>query len=79
MNRQIFQEDEDTDDSPIHDKSKVPQNKKKLPTVKVDWETVEVHPSFTMYITSVAKCPDFGSEISFLANFINFTVTIEAC
>jgi len=55
------------------------KKKTKLPTVKVDWEATEVHPDFSMYITSVAKCPDFGSELSFLANFINFTVTIEAC
>jgi hypothetical protein len=53
--------------------------KYKYPTVKVDWEVTEVHPNFAMYITSVAKCPDFGSELSFLANFINFTVTPEAC
>lgn len=31
-----------------------------------------------MYITSVHKSPDFGSEISLVANFINFSVTIEA-
>ena len=31
-----------------------------------------------MYITSVSKNPDFGAELSLLANFINFSVTIEA-
>ena len=31
-----------------------------------------------MYITSVVSKPDFGSELSILANFINFNVTIEA-
>ena len=31
-----------------------------------------------MYITSVSKNPDFGSELSLLTNFINFSVTIEA-
>ena len=31
-----------------------------------------------MYITSGSKSPDFGAEISLLANFINFNVTIEA-
>ena len=31
-----------------------------------------------MYITSASKSPDFGAEISLLANFVNFSVTIEA-
>lgn len=31
-----------------------------------------------MYITSVHKSPDFGADLSLLANFINFSVTIEA-
>ena len=35
-------------------------------------------PSFKMFITSVNKTPDFGSEISLLANFINFSITHKA-
>jgi hypothetical protein len=69
---------EDSVDSQIIQED-VEKMKFKYPTVKVDWEVTEVHPNFAMYITSVAKCPDFGSELSFLANFINFTVTPEAC
>ena len=31
-----------------------------------------------MYITSMVSNPDFGSELSLMANFVNFNVTIEA-
>ena len=31
-----------------------------------------------MYVTSMIANPDFGSELSLLANFVNFNVTIEA-
>ena len=31
-----------------------------------------------MYVISIVSSPDFGSELSLMANFINFGVTIEA-
>ena len=31
-----------------------------------------------MYITSIVSNPDFGSELSLMANFVNFNVTKEA-
>lgn len=31
-----------------------------------------------MYITSTVSSPDFGAELSLMANFVNFNVTIEA-
>ena len=34
--------------------------------------------NFKMYITSNISNPDFGSELSLMANFINFGVTLEA-
>lgn len=34
--------------------------------------------NFKMYITSMIANPDFGSELSLMANFVNFNVTIEA-
>ena len=34
--------------------------------------------NFKMYITSMVSNPDFGSELSLMANFVNFNVTIEA-
>ena len=37
-----------------------------------------IDPNFKMYITSMISNPDFGSELSLMANFINFNVTIEA-
>ena len=38
----------------------------------------QIDPGFKMYLTSASKSPDFGAEVSLLANFVNFSVTIEA-
>ena len=51
---------------------------KKIKTITLDGTVTGIDPAFKMYITSVLKSPDFGAEISLLANFINFSVTIEA-
>lgn len=37
-----------------------------------------IDPNFKMYVTSIVSNPDFGSELSLMANFVNFNVTIEA-
>ena len=37
-----------------------------------------IDPKFEMYVISIVSSPDFGSELSLMANFINFGVTIEA-
>ena len=47
-------------------------------TVFIDNGMLPIEPNFKMYITSNINNPDFGSEISLMANFINFGVTIEA-
>ena len=47
-------------------------------TICIDGQSVQIDPSFKMYITSVHPNPDFGADISLLSNFINFSVTIEA-
>ena len=46
--------------------------------VYIDKAMLPIDPNFKMYITSIVSNPDFGSEISLMANFINFGVTIEA-
>ena len=46
--------------------------------IMMDSTVTQIDPSFKMYITSVHKNPDFGADLSLLANFINFSVTIEA-
>ena len=47
-------------------------------SITIDKSITTIDPNFKMYITSVSKNPDFGSELSLLTNFINFSVTIEA-
>ena len=47
-------------------------------TIMMDGQVTPINASFKMYITSVHKSPDFGAELSLVANFINFSVTIEA-
>ena len=47
-------------------------------SIMVDGTVTNIDPSFKMYITSVHKSPDFGADLSLVANFINFSVTIEA-
>ena len=37
-----------------------------------------IDPNFRMYVTSIVSNPDFGSELSLMANFVNFNVTIES-
>ena len=46
--------------------------------IMVDSTVTQIDPSFKMYITSVHPTPDFGADLSLLANFINFSVTLEA-
>ena len=46
--------------------------------IMMDATVTTIDPAFKMYITSVHKNPDFGADLSLLANFINFSVTIEA-
>lgn len=47
-------------------------------SVYIEKTMLPVDPNFKMYITSIVSNPDFGSELSLMANFINFGVTIEA-
>jgi hypothetical protein len=44
----------------------------------IDNQVCNVHSDFKLYVTSLAKAPDFGSELSLICNFINFSVTPEA-
>lgn len=46
--------------------------------VYIDRQLMPIDPNFKMYITSSSSSPDYGSELSLMANFINFNVTIEA-
>ena len=46
--------------------------------IMMDSTVTQIDPSFRMYITSVHPTPDFGADLSLLANFINFSVTLEA-
>ena len=51
---------------------------KNLNTVYIDKQLQPVDAKFKMYITSIVSNPDFGSELSLMANFVNFNVTKEA-
>ena len=46
-----------------------------MPLVILNSQVVKVHNDFKIYITSFAKAPDYGSELSIICNFINFSVT----
>lgn len=62
----------------LYEKLRKIGNQKVNSSVMMDSSVLQIDPSFKMYITSVHKNPDFGADISLLANFINFSVTIEA-
>ena len=63
----------------VYEKSKVTGTRKTTGiAVTIDNQSVQLDPSFKMFITSVHPSPDFGSDISLLSNFINFSVTIDA-
>ena len=47
-------------------------------SISLGGQVTQIDPAFKMYITSGSKCPEFGAEISLLANLINFNVTMEA-
>ena len=63
----------------LYEKAKV-QGKRKTTdqTICIDHTSIKVSTSFKMFITSVHPNPDFGADVSLLANFINFSVTVEA-
>ena len=56
----------------------IAQTGNKQRNIYLDKRMMHIDPHFKMYITSNISNPDFGSEISLMANFINFGVTIEA-
>ena len=39
--------------------------------------TIEMDPSFRLYITSEQRNPHFGPDISVMSRFVNFYVTME--
>ena len=47
-------------------------------SVYIDKQLQPIDGRFKMYITSIVSNPDFGSELSLMANFVNFNVTKEA-
>ena len=47
-------------------------------SVYIDRMILPIDEKFKMYITSMVSNPDFGSELSLMANFVNFNVTVEA-
>jgi len=63
---------------PIFKLGKIQKKPGKVYSVNLDGTATTIDPNFKMYITSVNKTPDFGPELSLLANFINFGVTQEA-
>jgi len=63
----------------VFEKLKMQANRKSSTMqISMDQTVITIDPAFKMYITSVHPNPDFGADISLLANFINFSVTIEA-
>lgn len=64
---------------PLFSWRKAMAQKKDVPkTVYIDKEMQSIDAKFEMYVISCVSSPDFGSELSLMANFINFGVTIEA-
>ena len=53
-------------------------NRKNMNSVYIDKQLQPIDAKFKMYITSIVSNPDFGSELSLMANFVNFNVTKEA-
>lgn len=44
-------------------------------TIILDNAVTNVHQDFKIYVTTLSKTPDYGSELSLICNFINFSVT----
>ena len=62
----------------LFEKYKLAGENKVNMTIMMEGQVVTIRETFKMYITSVHKSPDFGSDISLIANFINFSVTLDA-
>ena len=54
------------------------QQKNAPKAVYLEKALIPIDGNFRMYVTSMVSNPDFGSELSLMANFINFNVTVEA-
>lgn len=53
-------------------------NKYSPNSIYIDKQMQPIDNNFRLYITSMMSNPDFGSELSLMASFVNFNVTIEA-